>query len=199
MPRGVFDPTLRDRLLEQARILIRGGPSNFTARALADEAGVSVGVLYNHFSDMNAVLLEVVTAALSESSVRVADRVQQCASLPVESLLVEVGKVMLDDDAVAIAHAVFVRPDLTERVGRELAGSGRPILGDVEDLIEGELIRRSPEVEPRFGRTAARLFVGLIHEMLRIGSQEDADGEIDAAAQLIATGLSAARPRRPRT
>lgn len=201
MPRGVVDPTLKDRLLDQARVLLRrGGPGDLTARALAQETGVSVGVLYNHFSDMNSVLLEVVAAALSESAARVADRVERCASSSVESLLVEVGRVMLDDDAMAIAHAVFARPDLAERVGRELAGSDRPILGQVEDLIEGELNRRSPGLEPRFGRTAARLFVGLIHDMLQFGPEKYADGEIDAAAQLIANGLSAAlSPRRPRT
>jgi AcrR family transcriptional regulator len=57
------DRTLRDHLIEVTRSMIaQGGAAALTVRAIAREAGVADGVLYNHFADKEE-LLSVALAA----------------------------------------------------------------------------------------------------------------------------------------
>src|SRR5438067_10276119 len=61
MPTGVALRDPREQLLAAAeRILLSGGPTALTSRAVTTEAGVAKGVLHRHFTDFDAFLAELV-------------------------------------------------------------------------------------------------------------------------------------------
>jgi AcrR family transcriptional regulator len=65
--RGLPDElVLREHLLEVTeRLLGEDGPGALTTRRIAREAGVADGVLYNHFEDKDALILEALVARTS--------------------------------------------------------------------------------------------------------------------------------------
>jgi AcrR family transcriptional regulator len=61
MPTGVPIGDARERLFDAAdRLLLRGGPSAVTSRAVTEEAWTAKGLLHRHFEDFDGFLAEFV-------------------------------------------------------------------------------------------------------------------------------------------
>ena len=71
MPTGVHLRDVREQLFGAAdRLLVEGGPSALTSRAVTTEAGVAKGVLHRHFDDFDAFLAEFVLDRVDKMDAR---------------------------------------------------------------------------------------------------------------------------------
>lgn len=161
---------VHDHILDAThRVIARDGLAAASTRSIALEAGISVGTLYNYFSDRRELLVgsmlrraTVLTAPLSELSslagqATVAENLHRFAR--------EIGAVL--DQLVPLFGAVFSDSQLLEAHRRALPdGHGstgpfakQPIIGYL--LGEQRLGRVSPEADCQ---AAAALLLSLCHE-----------------------------------
>ena len=71
MPTGVHLRDVREQLFDAAeRLLLEGGPSALTSRAVTTEAGVAKGVLHKHFDDFDGFLAEFVLDRVDKMDAR---------------------------------------------------------------------------------------------------------------------------------
>jgi AcrR family transcriptional regulator len=168
-PRGVAIPEVRGELFQAAeRVLFRDGADGLTSRAITDEAGVAKGLLYNHFTDLDEFLAELIL----DRTRAVADRAAALPSLAgagtVKANLTDAALSLLRSDAFAIAGIVHSRPSLMARLHE--IGAGRPssALDDVERAFAAYL-----KAEKKLGRvsadadteTIALTLVGAVHHL----------------------------------
>jgi AcrR family transcriptional regulator len=148
-PTGVHLRDAREQLLDAAeRILLRDGPSRLTSRAVTDEAGCAKGVLHRHFTDFDALLVELVRDRTS----RIYDQAQTLRAAAgtgtVDGHLAATLRDLFDSIAVSMVALVIFRDDLRARI-REF-GAGIPMLTEAAAMIAGYLTE-----ERALGRIAA--------------------------------------------
>jgi AcrR family transcriptional regulator len=168
-PRGVAIPEVKEQLFQAAeRVLFRDGPDGLTSRAITEEAGVAKGLLYNHFTDLDQFVAELVLDRARAAA-------QEAAALPilagtgsVSANLIDASLSLLQSDALAIASIVMSRPSLMARL-HEVAGGGPfSTLDEVERAFATYL-----EAEKKLGRitaetdteTLALTLVGTVHHI----------------------------------
>jgi AcrR family transcriptional regulator len=191
-PRGKPIPEIRERLFRAGeRVLVAGGPGAVSARAVADEAGVAVGLLYNHFEDLDEFLVELVLDRFRVQAEKTAELPALAGSRTVADNLADAGLALLESPGLAVAELARARQGLFARVSARLAEGSRG-LGDVQGSIAAYL-----EEERRLGRlaadadptAAALMLVGAVHHLLLLhGSELRAPRQ---TAERVATALVA--------
>ena len=198
-PRGQVIPNIRERLFRAGeRVLMRGGPGTVSARAVASEAGVAAGVLYNHFEDLDDFLAELVVDRFRVQAERAAELPRLAGSRTVTMNLAEAALALLESPTLAVAELVRARLGLSLRVMRALE-AGAPGMREIEGAIVAYL-----ESERRLGRiaagadtdAAALMLVGAMHHLLLLHGAEppDPDEAARRVAQALVTGLTERRP-----
>jgi len=146
------------------RLLAAHGLTGLTTRAIAREAEVSDGVLYNHFADKD----DLVVAALAEQVAALGAGLHaRCPRAGAQDLRAGLtGYVRLCqtflDEALPVVGSLASRPDLVPALlDRIHAGEAPPQLlwGELCDFVEGEqaLGTASPDVDPH---TVAHVIFG---------------------------------------
>jgi AcrR family transcriptional regulator len=116
-PRGVAIPDVEEQLFQAAeRVLFRDGPDGLTGRAITDEAGVAKGLLYNHFSDLDEFLAELIVDRARAAADEASRLPQSAGSGTVGGNLTDAAVTLLRSHAFAIAGIVHSRPGLMGRL-----------------------------------------------------------------------------------
>ncbi|WP_203983944.1 TetR/AcrR family transcriptional regulator [Sphaerisporangium rufum] len=197
--------TLRDHLIATAaRLVAERGCATLTVRAIAREAGVADGVLYNHFTDKEELL-----ALALHAHVRAAE---QALGMPppragegtvadnlrayVERALALHGAILPAFDGLTPHSKVLAR--FAETGGHPAGGLG--LRGELREYLEAERTLGRLDPAARVG-TAVTMIVGACHEVVlppafRGGGEPAGPPPEGFAADLAATVLSgiAARP-----
>jgi AcrR family transcriptional regulator len=206
--RAVAADALRNRLLDAAeRLLAERRPGAITSRDLARAAGVSDGVLYNHFADKHDLLLTALVRRFSRL-------VEAWSAAPPA----DPGGSPSDGirDLVRHAHAIQVAalPMLANLVGdpplfeRFLTEIHRPPLGG--DVFRRPVIAHlaAEQARGRLGafdpEAAAEVLVGAVLmqgliDVLGHRPPAERDRQLDAIAATILSGLSPVEPATPPT
>lgn len=155
MPTGVPIGDARARLFDAAdRLLLRGGPSALTSRAVTEEAGTAKGVLHRHFDDFDGFLAEFVLDRVHRMDERAAALRDAAGSGTVTGNLTEALTALFGSVAVAIVALVTFRDGLRARL-RETWPVGIPVLTDAAEMIteylaaEKDLGRLAPGAVPQ--------------------------------------------------
>src|SRR5689334_10006811 len=120
--------TLREHLIASADALLgEHAPLVLTTRDIAHAAGVSDGVLYNHFADKE----ELIVAAVTRRVLRLSDRLEAAIPTPgsgdlADNLTAMAGALLtLHEEALPLIAGLLAAPDLLHRVFDALhAGPG---------------------------------------------------------------------------
>jgi AcrR family transcriptional regulator len=189
---------VRDHILDAAHRVITGhGLAAASTRAIAEEAGIGAGTLYNYFEDRLQLVAEsmlrrarVLSQPLSKLPSRagsgtVAHNLRRFAH--------EIGAIL--DQLVPLFAAAFSNAELLEALRRAVtpqAGSGGPFaVHPIEGYLiaEQQLGRVAPDADCR---SAASLILSLCHERAfldyfagRPGRRESITREIDFIARAI--------------
>lgn len=197
-PRGQAIPGIRERLFRAAeKVLLGGGPGAVSARAVAGEAGVAVGVLYNHFDDLDDFLAELVIDRLRVQADRLRGLDGLAGSRTVAENLADTAAGLLESPTLAVAELVRARPGLSLQATTKL-GDGAPGISEVQGAIAAYL-----EGERRLGRitaeadteTAALILVGGLHNLLLQEHEPPKLREI--ANRIVGTVMAAITVRQP--
>jgi AcrR family transcriptional regulator/quercetin dioxygenase-like cupin family protein len=161
--------TLDAILTAAARIFADRGYAAGTTNHIADEAGVSVGSLYEYFPNKDAVLVALLEAHLRDSERVLGELVREVAreraSLAAVTRRFVAAMVDLHAHDPGLHRVLFEQAPLPARVLRTLEA-----LEDASARAVEELIRRAPETTVQDARLAARLVVqaveGLTHRLV---------------------------------
>lgn len=109
----------RQLLDAAARLMAKDGSQAVSMQALADEAGVSVGLIYRYFGGKDDVLLSVILGVLDAFATRVPEAIEEAGDDPVERLVAAFRTycAVIDDHR----HAAV----LTYRESKSLSDEGR--------------------------------------------------------------------------
>jgi AcrR family transcriptional regulator len=164
-PRGRANPQARGELLDAAETVIRrDGLAGATTRAVAREAGVADGLLYNHFADKDDLVMALLGDRLRAAGARLATLPARArGARTVRENLVEIvdeGLRTLLGLAPLLALSLE-RPDL-RRVGDgpDRQGALIPVGAYLEAEIAAGRVRSDADVE-----AAASLLVGACHDL----------------------------------
>jgi AcrR family transcriptional regulator len=150
VPTGVALRDARRQLFDAAeRILLRGGPSALTSRAVTAEAGVAKGVLHRHFADFDAFLAEFVLDRVDRMDPQAAALREAAGTGTVAGNIAGALTALFGSVAVAIVALVDFRGDLRARL-REAWPAGVPVLTEAMVMIGSYLA-----AERDLGRVAA--------------------------------------------
>ncbi|OKJ09149.1 TetR/AcrR family transcriptional regulator [Kitasatospora sp. CB01950] len=188
--------TGRTALLEAAvRVVARGGLRNLTYRAVAEEAGVTHGLVVHHFGSRDALIEEAVTHAIR-------------SSLGTNSL--ESGTGGPDGFAAGLADMVESGPELQAfqyellleaRRRPELLAHLRALYEEYFEASRRELGRLLPDpVSPGLSRLVFAALEGLVLHQLVFGERaatEDALSELRSLLEVLASRPQAAPGGRP--
>ena len=201
---GNASVTLSEHLVAAADSLLDDLPLRaLTTRRIAERAGVSDGVLYNHFPDKTALLL----AALVRRYGRLVDRFElaapQAGQGSVAGRLKGFANALadLEADALVLGAGLLADPELLERFWTEIHrlpfGIGR-LRQPLIDYLEGE--RAAERIDPGADVEAVTTLVfgasGITALTRRLNphlDRSDPDAQLDAAIDVIVTGI-ASRP-----
>ncbi|MDF5756372.1 TetR/AcrR family transcriptional regulator [Spongiactinospora sp. TRM90649] len=195
--------TLRGHLVAAAeRLLARQGAAGLTVRAIAKEAQVADGVLYNHFGDKE----ELIAQALHAHVASVARSLPDLPSTPGQGDLA-VNLRAYVDYGVALHRAILpafaglvAQPGVLARFAMidNPLGRGRGLKGVLTEYLQGEqaLGRVAPTASPE---AAATMIVGACHELIMPHlfhgvAPSDIEVPPDFAARLVATCLGGVAP-----
>jgi len=110
---------LRAALLEHAQRLVgREGASGLTMRALAAEAGVSVGLPYKIFADRREIVDEIISAELRVLAAAAENLLTRAGTYTVGDNLVWFASVLLNSPAVPLAHELHADEQRLESATR---------------------------------------------------------------------------------
>ena len=169
-PRGVLDRSVRDRLLATtARLLHTADPESVTVRAIAREAGVSVGLLYNYFADRDELVVAVVLDRFRAQAAHAAELHRLAGAGTVEDNLVTFGCEIVGADTLPLARLLASRSDLADRLRIALDADDQPGF-DVLDRALADYLRAEQEkgrvgadVDPA---AASELLISAWHQLL---------------------------------
>ena len=132
-PRGVANPDVRELLFQAAeRVLSRHGPDGLTSRAITDEAGVAKGLLFNHFTDLDQFLAELIMERTRSAADLAAHLPPLAGTGAVHGNLVEAAVSLLRSPSFAIAGLIHARPALMTHLHQVSHGRPYGVLADVE-------------------------------------------------------------------
>ncbi|MDB1088050.1 TetR/AcrR family transcriptional regulator [Streptomyces sp. ACA25] len=160
---------IRQRLFEAAeRLLVREGAAGLTNRAIAEEAGCSKGVLYNHFADLDDFAAQLVLNLFAEAAESVRELPGRVGRDTVAGNVGAVALVLLRPQAPAVAALALTRATVSSRV-RQAMADGAPGLPTVEaalaTYLEAEKERgRVPEVAD--SQALALAVTGTAHHLI---------------------------------
>jgi AcrR family transcriptional regulator len=190
VPTGVHLRDVREQLFNAAeRLLVEGGPSALTSRAVTTEAGVAKGVLHRHFDDFDAFLAEFVMDRVDKMDARAKALLEAAGTGSVVDNLAEAITAVFGSVAVAIVALVTFRDDLRRRL-RETWPAGVPVLTEAAIMIRNYLERerelgRVGGVEPD---AAAPMLIGTGHLLF---ADRDAPPSPDAVRRMVRSVLNA--------
>lgn len=186
MPTGVHLRDVREQLFDAAeRLLVDGGPSALTSRAVTTEAGVAKGVLHRHFDDFDAFLAEFVLDRVDKMDARAMALLEAAGTGEVVDNLAEAITAVFGSVAVAIVALVTFRDDLRRRL-RETWPAGVPVLTEAAIMIKNYLER-----ERDLGRVGdldadgvAPMLIGAGHLLF---ADRDTPPQNDAVRRMVAS------------
>jgi AcrR family transcriptional regulator len=186
VPTGVHLRDVREQLFDAAeRLLVEGGPSALTSRAVTTEAGVAKGVLHRHFDDFDAFLAEFVLDRVDKMDARAKALLEAAGTGQVVDNLAEAITAVFASVAVAIVALVTFRDDLRRRL-RETWPAGIPVLTEAAIMIKSYLER-----ERDLGRVGdldadgvAPMLIGTAHLLF---ADRDAPPQTDAVRRMVAS------------
>ncbi|MFI6643005.1 TetR/AcrR family transcriptional regulator [Streptomyces sp. NPDC050504] len=150
MPTGVAIQDAREQLFAAAeRILLTGGPSVLTSRAVTTEAGCAKGVLHRHFSDFDGFLAELVRDRVARVERQGAALRGAAGTGTVTDHLTDALTELFGSVAVAVVGLVTSRDELRARL-RETTPTGVPVLTEAAAALASYLA-----AERELGRIAA--------------------------------------------
>ncbi|WP_141578608.1 TetR/AcrR family transcriptional regulator [Actinomadura sp. WMMA1423] len=197
---GAGDRTLRDHLISTAeRMIAERGTAGLTVRAIAREAGVADGVLYNHFADKEE-LLALALWAHAESVARPLGPLPEPGAGTVEENLrayVAYG-LALHDGLLPALTGLIAHPAVLSRFAALAGGGGGSWNERLTSYLRGELRlgRLAPDARVE---AAAMLIVGACHEpvlsLLFQGRSIAHRVSPDVVDDLVATVLAGIAPR----
>lgn len=172
-PRGVAIPDVREQLFQAAeRVLFRDGLDGLTSRAITDEAGVAKGLLYNHFTDLDEFVAELIVDRSAAAADQAGRLPTSAGTGTVGGNLTDAALSLLRSDAFAIANIVMSRPSLMARLHELGAQHTFSTLDQVERAFAAYV-----EAEKKLGRvatdvdaeTVALTIVGTVHHLFMTG------------------------------
>lgn len=183
----------RRHVLDAARDFVeQHGVEQLTMRRLAEEAGVSVRTLYNHFGDKEGLLAALIQRSLDSvddavhhlSSVDPIERIWEAISLSLNQIVADIPK--------AVVRAVLMDDQLLNQIDRQWSGWDL-IVGEIDDATRRGVLRG--DVDP--GELAEHAGMVLFHLQRRWTAGEiDVDGLLAGALHAFDLCLLAvARPR----
>jgi AcrR family transcriptional regulator len=186
VPTGVHLRDVREQLFDAAeRLLVEGGPSALTSRAVTAEAGVAKGVLHKHFEDFDAFLAEFVMDRVDRMDARAKALLEAAGTGDVVGNLAEAITAVFRSAAVAMVALVTFRDDLRRRL-RETWPAGVPVLTEAAIMIKAYLER-----EQELGRLGdldadgvAPMLIGTGHLLF---ADRDAPPQEDAVRRMVAS------------
>jgi len=189
LPTGVHLRDVREQLFGAAdRLLVQGGASALTSRAVTAEAGVAKGVLHRHFDDFDALVADYVLDRVDKMDERAKALLGAAATGEVVDNLAEAISAVFGSVAVAIVALVTFRDDLRRRL-RETWPAGVPVLTDAAIMIKNYLER-----ERELGRVgeidadgAAHMLIGTAHLLF---ADRDAPPGAEAVRRMVRSVLN---------
>ncbi|MGD0685988.1 MAG: TetR family transcriptional regulator [Streptosporangiaceae bacterium] len=161
MPTGVAIRDAREQLFDAAeRVLLAGGPSALTTRAVTAEAGCAHGVLHRHFADFDAFLAELVLDRAGRIDALAAALRAAAGTGTVAGNLTGALTALFGPVAVAIVALVTFRDELRVRL-RQAWPAGVPLLTEAVVMIASYLT-----AERGLGRIAADADIDTLAPML---------------------------------
>lgn len=152
-----------DAILEAtARILQEDGPGALTTNAIAQRAGVSIGTLYQYFSDKNAILIALARQELAETSDAVTAGVSATAKTEEEADSLRRG-------IHALLRGFHDRPRSRKALIEALIVNGltdeltRPVEKAMRDLLKAQAVsteRGISEMKPITAYVLTRAIIG---------------------------------------
>jgi AcrR family transcriptional regulator len=189
VPTGVALRDARQQLFDAAeRVLLRGGPSTLTSRAVTAEAGVAKGVLHRHFADFDAFLAEFVLDRVERMDPQAAALLEAAGTGTVVGNIAAALTALFGSVAVAIVALVDFRDELRARL-RETWPAGVPVLTEAMIMIASYL-----GFERGLGRVAADADVDTLAAIL-IGAghrlfADRKDAPPEAVAKIVNTVMA---------
>lgn len=178
-PRGVATPDVREHLFQAAeRVLARDGADGLTSRAITEEAGVAKGLLFNHFSDLDQFLAELILDRSRRA-------VEQASALPplagtgsVQDNLVNAAESLLRSHAFAVAGIIHARPALIGKLRKAVGGHPHSVLSDLErsfaSYLAGE--KKRGRIPPATDiETLAFVLFGTVHHIFMTNMADSAN------------------------
>jgi AcrR family transcriptional regulator len=183
----------RRHVLDGAREFVeQHGVDQLTMRRLAEEAGVSVRTLYNHFGDKDGLLTALIQRSLDSvddavhhlSSVDPIERIWEAIALSINQIVADIPK--------AVVRAVLMDDQLLNQINLRWAGWDL-IVGEIRDATRRGALRG--DVDP--GELAEHAGMVLFHLQRRWTADEIDTDELLAGAlhAFDLCLLTVARPR----
>lgn len=139
MPTGIALRDARQVLFDAAeRVLLDGGVSALTSRAVTDEAGVAKGVMHRHFADFDTFLTELVLDRAARLNAQAAALRDAAGTATVAGNLTDALTNLFRPLTVAIVALVISRDGLRARLRQ--AGAARiPLIAEGTAMIASYL------------------------------------------------------------
>jgi AcrR family transcriptional regulator len=195
VPTGTALRDVRAQLFDAAeRVLLRGGASALTSRAVTTEAGVAKGVLHRHFTDFDDFLVELVRDRTARVAARAESLRAAAGTGTVAGNLSAALTELFTSVAVAIISLVIFRDDLRTRL-RAAYPTGVPLLAEARRMIGDYLVaeREAGRLTPDADVDALGLaLIGSGH-LIFAGRDDTPPDEVDR----IVAGVLAGALRKP--
>jgi AcrR family transcriptional regulator len=189
VPTGVAIRDVRQQLFDAAeRVLLRGGPSALTSRAVTTEAGCAKGVLHRHFVDFDEFLVELIRDRTARVTTQAEVLRLSAGTGTVAGNLTVVLTDLFTSVAASIISLIIFRDDLRVRL-RQTYPTGVPLLAEAAAMISAYLL-----AERDLGRiaadadvdTVALTLIGSGHLLFAGGDPPDADAVLKVMSSAIA-------------
>ena len=196
MPTGIALRDARQVLFDAAeRVLLDGGVSALTSRAVTDEAGVAKGVMHRHFADFDTFLTELVLDRATRLNAQAAALRGAAGTATVADNLTDTLTNLLRPLTVAIVALVISRDGLRARLRQ--AGAARiPLLAEGTAMIaaylaaERDLARIPAEADIE---TLAPTLIGAAH--LLFTDRDSRPPDAAAVHKIVTTIMSGSTSR----
>jgi AcrR family transcriptional regulator len=162
--------------------------------AIAAQAGVSVGTLYNHFEDREALLAGLLAARRGELLAKIDSALREAAKRPLrERLRGILGAFLYHCEA----HRKFIRIVLQREVGLHSHAAGKlDTMKEIHQRIAGEMKRGVKEeaLRPELGDLGATFLLGMLRALIVrdvVLDAGDMGADLDRLLEAFFDGLGA--------